>query len=123
MTPLLEYILEKKAEKARQREERKDAKKKKEDERRRAREEERKKRKENAERNFLEMLNEKTKSNDDNSDKPKEEKSRVRDSGNAAGPDRDRNKPEKFKDGEDNSFFFFLSIGFLTLSSDPSFPH
>jgi regulator of nonsense transcripts 3 len=107
MTPLLEFIRDKKAEKARMREERKDARKKREDERRKMREEERKKRKENAEKNFLEMLNEKTKASaaiDDISERSKEEKSKGRESGKVAGSEKERSKGERFKEGK--TFYF-----------------
>ena len=102
ITPLIEFIRDKKAEKVRMREERMDARRKRDDDRRKVREEERKRRKENAEKNFLEMMNEKIKADDAADERPKEEKSRVRDSAKGGGgSDKDRNRAERFpKDGE-----------------------
>jgi len=100
MTPLLEFIRDKKAEKARMREERMDARRKRDDDRRKAREEERKRKKENAEKNFLEMMNEKTMMTEAADERPKEEKTRNRDSGKG-GSDKDRNRGERFgKEGK-----------------------
>ena len=93
ITPLIEFIRDKKAEKVRMREERMDARRKRDDDRRKVREEERKRRKENAEKNFLEMMNEKIKADDAADERPKEEKSRVRDSAKGGGgSDKDRNR-------------------------------
>ena len=131
---MLEFIRDKKLEKARFREERKDARKRRDDERRKAREEERKRKKENAEKNFLEMMNEKTRDKyedemeDDRSvneyernkqgggggvggGKYREEKEREK--GRSAesvrsGPERDRNRGERYKDGELDIFFYLL---------------
>jgi regulator of nonsense transcripts 3 len=127
ITPLLEFIRDKKLEKARFREERKDARKRRDDERRKAREEERKRKKDNAEKNFLEMMNEKTREKyedemeDDNdyesnrqggggvSGKYREDKGRNSESGRS-GADRDRNRGERYKDGKLLKITIFLFI-------------
>ena len=96
ITPLLEFIRDKKAEKARFREERKDARKRRDDERRKAREEERKRKKVNAEKNFLEMMNEKTKGGEryeaiDLDELEEEEENRSTN-------EQERNRDSKYKD-------------------------